>query len=172
MTSTWLLILMRLVHILAGVFWVGAMLFMQRFVMPTAQESGLEGRRFMQRMMQARKVTQAFGAAAGLTMLSGIGLYWRFTAITDGAWARSRPGMVFGLGGAAAIIAGIIGGSVVGGAAEKMTALGATMEAGGPPPAGAAEEMQRLQARMQSAAKAVQWLLILAVICMATARYF
>jgi hypothetical protein len=168
--NQWLLVLLRLIHILGGVFWVGSVLYTGVFLLPTVRELGPDGGKFMGRMMSARKVPQRLGMAAGLTVLSGIIMYGWFAKNGGRAWSASHQAMVLGFGGLCGIIAGIVGGAVVGRAAEKLGSLG-SQTAGGPPSPAVAQEMQRLQAKVNSGAKLVQWLLIVAAACMAVARY-
>ena len=39
----WLIVVLRLLHIFAGVFWAGAVFMLTRFVMPAVAASGPEG---------------------------------------------------------------------------------------------------------------------------------
>ena len=167
-----LTLVLRFVHIVGGVFWVGAVFLMVGFVFPTVRETGQTGGRFMQEMMQKRRLSVFMNSAAGLTMLSGFIMYGRLIAATDGAWGRTRAAMVFGIGGLATIIAAIIGGAVVGRGGQRLGKLAATIQASGAPPSPEqSAEMVRLQARMGTAMRIVAGLLLIAVTAMATARY-
>src|SRR5687767_4589545 len=106
-------LVLRFVHNVGGVFWVGAVFLMVGFIFPTVREAGPQGGRFMQALMQ-RRLSVFMNTAAGLTMLSGFIMYGRILAATSGAWGGTRAGMTLGLGGLATVIAAIIGGSVVG----------------------------------------------------------
>ena len=170
MDQTFTLVL-RFVHIVGGVFWVGAVFLMVGFIFPTVREAGPQGGRFMQALMQ-RRLSVFMNTAAGLTMLSGFIMYGRILGATNGAWGGTRAGMTFGIGGLATVIAAIIGGSVVGRGGQRLAKLGAAIQAsGGPPSAEQSAEMSRLQARMGKAMRAVAVLLLVAVTSMATARY-
>jgi uncharacterized membrane protein len=165
-------LLLRFVHIVGGVFWVGAVFLMVGFIFPTVRETGPTGGRFMQELMQRRRLSVFMNSAAGLTMLSGFIMYGRITAATDGAWAGTRAGMTFGIGGLATIVAGIIGGAIVGRGAARLAKLGQSIQAsGGAPSPEQAAEVGRLQARMGNAMRVVAALLLVAVTTMATARY-
>ncbi len=48
--------LLRLIHILAGIFWVGAILLIAGFLLPTSRATGREGARFMQHLMLKRRL--------------------------------------------------------------------------------------------------------------------
>ena len=164
-------VVLRLIHILAGVSWAGAVFLMVGFVYPSMRDAGPQGGALMQQF-QRRRLPVFMNTMAGLTMLSGFILYGRAIAMTDGAFARATSGMVFGLGGLATVVAAVIGGIFVSRSAVQMGKLGASVQAaGGRPSPEQAAELGRLQARMGAAMRAVAGLLVIAVIAMATARY-
>ena len=165
-------LLLRFVHIVGGVFWVGAVFLMVGFIFPTVRETGPTGGRFMQELMQRRRLSVFMNSAAGLTMLSGFIMYGRMTAATDGAWAGTRAGMTLGIGGLATILAAIIGGALVGRGGARLAKLSQSIQAsGGAPSPEQAAEIGRLQGRMGTAMRVVAALLFVAVTTMATARY-
>jgi uncharacterized membrane protein len=47
-------IILRLIHILAGIFWVGTAFLLAGFLAPTLRATGSEGGRFMRHLMQQR----------------------------------------------------------------------------------------------------------------------
>lgn len=164
-------LVLRFVHIVGGVFWAGAVFLMVGFVFPAVRASGPAGGRIMQEM-QRRKLSVFMNASAGLTMLSGFILYGRLIAASDGAWARTTPAMVFGIGALAAILGAIVGGGIVGRGGERLAKLGEKVQAaGGVPSPEQAAEMSRLQTRVGKAARVMAGLLFIAVAAMATARY-
>ena len=167
-----IMIVLRVVHIICGVFWAGAVMIMAWFVLPTAQALGPAGGAFMQRLMFGQRLRVFVGAAMGLTILSGLTMYTWVAMETDGAWARSRMGVALGVGAVAAIIAGGIGGAVIGRVGEKMAGLSAKIQASGNPPTDAEKaELASYQRRMRSAFRIIAVLLVIAIITMAGARY-
>ena len=167
-----IMIVLRVIHIIAGVFWAGAVMIMAWFVLPTAQALGPPGGAFMQRLMFGQRLRVFVGVAMGLTILSGLAMYTWIAMETDGAWARSRMGVTLGVGAVAAIIAGGIGGAVIGRVGEKMAALGAKIQVSGNPPTDAEkEELASYQRRMRRAFRIIAVLLVIAIITMAGARY-
>ncbi|HEU5183246.1 MAG TPA: hypothetical protein VFU01_01680 [Gemmatimonadaceae bacterium] len=163
-------LVLRLFHVVGGIFWAGGAMLMTGFIFPTVRASGPQGGRFMQELAQ-RKLPVFMNASAGLTMLSGLILYGRLAA-ANGGWPATRSGIAFGIGGLAAILAGIIGGAFVGRTAQRLGKLGEKVQAsGGPPSPEQAAEMGRLQTRMWNAMRAVAALLAVAVVAMAIARY-
>jgi uncharacterized membrane protein len=164
-------LLLRLVHILAGVFWVGAIFLIAGFLLPTARATGREGGRFMQHLMLQRRLPVFLGVAAALTVLSGFTMYGRLLAATDGAWGGTPPGMAYGAGGLAAVLGGLVGALVSGRAARRMAAIGQTAAQKGGPSAGEQVEIERLQRRMTLGSRLLAGLLAFSAGTMAVARY-
>src|SRR4051812_2434647 len=165
-----LTIMLRLIHILGGIFWAGAMIVLAGFLIPTVRATGREGGRFMQTLMQQRRLQFYLGLAAALTVLSGVTMYARLAAATHGAWAGSRPGIAYGVGAAAAILAAAAGGGISGSAGRKMLALGQSIGSAAPSPEQQAE-LGRLQGRMALGARVAAGLLVVAASAMAVGRY-
>ena len=164
-------LLLRLVHILAGIFWVGAIFLIAGFLMPTLRATGREGGRFMQHLMQQRKLPVYLAVAMLLTVLSGFTLYGRLVSATHGAWAGTAPGIAYGVGGLSAIIGALVGLLVSGSAARRMAAVGQRAAQAGGPSAGEQAEMERLQGRMVVGSRLVAVFLGIAAAAMAVGRY-
>jgi uncharacterized membrane protein len=167
--SAWTLLL-RLTHILGGVFWVGAAFLMAGFVLPTLRDTGPEGGRFMQQLMVRRRLPIFLGIAMLLTVLSGLIMYARLASATHGAWPGTPPGMAYGIGGLAAILAAVAGFAISGSAGRRMVAIGQRIEGGRPTPEQLAE-IARLQARSNLGMRIAAGLLLIATGAMAIARY-
>lgn len=165
-----LTIILRLIHILGGIFWAGAMIVLAGFLIPTVRATGREGGRFMQTLMQQQRLQFYLGLAAALTVLSGITMYARLAAATHGAWAGSRPGVAYSVGAVAAILAAAAGGGISGSAGRKMLALGQAIGSAAPSPEQQAE-LGRLQGRMALGARVAAGLLVVAASAMAIGRY-
>ena len=58
------MIVLRLIHIVTGVFWVGGSFLLLSYIVPAADAAGPAGGQFMQRLMQ-RGLTRAGTAAGG-----------------------------------------------------------------------------------------------------------
>jgi hypothetical protein len=163
-------LVLRLIHILAGIFWAGTMFLVTGFLVPTVRETGREGGRFMQHLMQRRRLQVFLGLAMLLTVLSGVIMYARLAGATHGAWAGTRPGIAYGVGALSAILAAAIGGAIGSSAGRRMLAVGQAVGASGPTPEQQAE-MGRLQARMSLGARLAAGLLAVSAGAMAIARY-
>ena len=167
-----LTLILRLLHVVAGVLWVGAVVLVSFFLLPTVRATGPAGGQFMQHLMGKTKMRTYMSTIAPLAILSGLGLYWRNISISSGSWGGSAAGITYGLGGLAAIIAGIVGVAVVaktGGKLGEMAAMVAS--SGGKPTPEQASQIQALQSRMNGATRLVAILVILASVAMAIGRY-
>lgn len=166
------MVTLRIIHILSGVFWVGATFFLVGFLQPAIAASGPEGGRLMQRLMSQRPFQVAMPAAAGLTILSGLILYGRVSAGFQRAWVTSGTGLVLAVGSLAAILAVVAGAVVQRPGATRLGVLaGQIQKAGAPPTPAQTREMQLLQQRIGRISQWIVLLLIVAVVAMSGARY-
>ena len=163
-----LIVVLRLLHIVSGALWVGAVVFTAFFLMPTIAAAGPGGGAVM-REFGKRKIPQFMMSLMGITVLSGLGLMGVIASRSDGTWFSSPMGRVISLGAAIAIIASVYGAVVNRPVGMRMQQIAAEIQ-GQPSPAQAAE-MQTLQAKMAGAARTVAVMLLLAVAAMAVARY-
>src|SRR4051795_342667 len=99
MAETLTLPLLRIVHVLAGAVWVGAVVFLSVFLIPSIRAVGPAGAPVMEQLGRVRRVPLWMMGATFLTLLSGFTLYWRVSGGFNSAWMASGPGRVFGLGG-------------------------------------------------------------------------
>lgn len=167
-----MLILLRLIHILFGVFWAGTAMFNAIFLIPAVRALGPAGGPVMQEIAGKRKLPVYFLVSGLLTVLSGFGLYWHDSQGFTNGFMRSAGGMTFGIGAVLALIAVLLGIFVVTPAAMRTGKLGAAIAAGGKPPTPEqAAEMQQLQAKLGKMAVVAAALLTLTTIAMAVGRY-
>jgi hypothetical protein len=162
----------RLVHVLLAALWIGGVALMVLFVMPATKEAGVAAGPLLGAMAR-RGLNAFFGAVGGITVLTGIYLYWRFTGGFAPELSATRSAMVFGTGGIAGILAVIIGGAVVGRNANRMGQLGGQAMA---LPEGAERAALMAQSaaardRSMSAARIVLVLQAIALGCMAIGHY-
>jgi uncharacterized membrane protein len=160
--------LLRIIHIVGGVFWVGGTLIMTFFIGPTVGATADAGQKFVGHLMNNLKFSNRMSAAAGLTVLAGAILYWRDSQGLTSAWMKSGAGIGFTTGAIFAIV-GFVTGIMVGQTTKAMANLGAKMQ-GKPSP----DQIARMQAiRKQQATYSIisAIALILAVTFMAIARY-
>ncbi len=167
------IILLRIVHIFAGVFWVGGGIFMVAYLEPTAKATALAGQRFMQYLMVQRRFSLSMGMASLLTVLAGATLYWRDSGGFQWAWITSPSGLGFTIGAGMGLAAFFIGSFVIKPTTDRLMALGRQIAATGQPPsAEQLAELNRLQARITTIERGDFILLTIALLAMATARYW
>jgi hypothetical protein len=167
----WLVILLRLTHIVLGAVWVGMMAFNVAFLMPAMRDAGPAAGPVMA-ALQRRKVMTVMPIIALLTIVSGIWLMQRVWGGMDGLMA-SRPGQTYATGATLALIAFLLGIIVM---RPAMTRAGALAQAMGSASSDAertarAAEVERLRARGTTVGRLVLLLLVLATAAMAVARY-
>jgi uncharacterized membrane protein len=169
-----LMIVLRLIHILGGIFWLGATLVIVGFLLPAMRASGGEATRFMGQVMQQRRMQTYLSIAMALTILAGLGLFGVLSSGGNG-FARSRMGMTLSIGAVLAIVASAAGSMFSQPASRKLAALAQRMQqgqAGGAAPNAAdLAEMQALQRRIARTLSFVATLLVLSAATMAVARY-
>ena len=172
MTSPLVIALLRLIHILAGVFWVGGILFLTRFLLPTTAALGPAAGPVMDHLNRVGRLSQTLLGAGVVTVLAGFTLYWRDAVGSGAAWMASSTARVFGAGGVLAVIAILIGVTINIPTAKRLGTLMASIQASGGPPSPEQRGLQQaLQARLGTAARVVAALLVLATAAMAVARY-
>ena len=173
MSDLFAVYLLRILHIVIGVFWVGAVLLLSLFLTPSIRAAGPSAGPVLQQLMVVRALPRWLMAAAVLTLLSGLGLYWRDSGgFQSAAWLGSGPGKTFGLGGVLGFLAAVVGMAVNAPTARKMTELGTRLQGAGRAPT--PEEQAMLagyQTRLTRASNVTTVLLVLATLMMAVARY-
>jgi hypothetical protein len=162
-----LTILLRILHIFAGVAWVGGVWMLVLFVEPTVRALGPDGGKFMNYLVTMRRYPLYATVAAATTLLAGLvlfGLKW------GPVWSTPK-GLTFLVGGVFGLIAGGVGG-MVGATTGRLTALGGEIaQQGGPPTAQQLSDLRALQERLRSLSLVTAILTSIALLAMAAARY-
>jgi len=166
---TYFIWLLRIIHIGAGIFWVGGTLIMTFFVGPTIGATADAGQKFVGHLMNNLKFSNRMAAAAGATILAGFILYWIDSQGFTSPWMSSGAGRGFGIGAGFALI-GFVFGILVGRTTRAMAQLGAQMQ--GKPSPQQLNQMQAIQKQQGTYSMITTITLILAVIFMSIARYF
>lgn len=102
----------RALHVLLGAVWLGTAVFASFFLLPSVQQAGPEGGKVMVGLLR-RRLDLFIHSIAGLTVLSGLWLYWRYTDGFDPVLSGSMGARVFGAGGVLGLVAAIIASSIV-----------------------------------------------------------
>jgi uncharacterized membrane protein len=166
------LVVLRFVHILAGALWFGGAAMILFFLMPAARDLGPAGGELMRYLTRTRSLPRWMLTMTLLTVVSGLGLFYRVSGGFDAAWMGSRAGITFSVGGALGILTAVVGLLVNSPTAKRLGALGAEIARGGQGPTPAqGVELARLQTRLRVASLAGVGMLGVAVAAMAVARY-
>ena len=174
MTAT-LVTLLRLVHILAGIFWVGATIVLAGFIVPAIRAVGPSAGPVMSQLMQQRRLQFWINMSMALAILGGFGLFAIDSRASGGAFARSAMGITLSVGALLAIIAAGVDGAVSKPTGKKLGELAQRMQeaqrGGGQPPADLVAQAAPLQAKLARTLVLMSWLLLLSATTMAIARY-
>jgi hypothetical protein len=147
------------------------MVFNAFFLVPSMVEAGPDAMKVAAGLTR-RRFLDVMPPVAGLTILSGLWLYWKASLAFEAAYMRSSVGMTYGVGALAAVIAFALGVAIMRPAMLKAAAL-SQAAASMAPEERAAKLAEAAALRMRGAAtgKVVAVLLIVAVAAMAVARY-
>lgn len=171
--NIYLILVLRFVHVVAGILWGGAAVYYLFLVKPSVKAIGAAGPLFMQNMAERRKLPLFMLATSLLTVLAGGGLYWFSSGGFSAAWIASGPGLGFTVGSLTALVAFLFGAFGIGPTSGQMGALGAQIAAsGGRPTPDQAAKMQALEKRLSFAERLDFIMLTIAMLTMATARYW
>lgn len=163
-----LILILRIIHILAGVIWVGGTLMMTFFIAPAAGSTGEAGQKFLNHLMNNMKFGQRMAGAAGLTILAGAILFWIDSVGFTSDWMNSGAGRNFGIGALFAII-GFVFGILIGKTSRSLTKLG--IESQNKPSTELTTKMLALAKQLRTYSLSASALLIISVFFMSIARF-
>ena len=163
-----ILVVVRLLHILAAVAWVGVGLTQVIIIGPALAAAGESGLRFAKALGTIPAFRMVFPVASGVTVLAGIILY-----LTGSVSHFSQTGnIVLGIGALAGIAAMIHGGAVTGRSAAALGELIAnSVPNTGAIPADALAQIRAKAAEQASHTRLSFILMVIALIGMGAARY-
>jgi len=165
----YLVIVLRLVHILAGVFWVGSSLFVGMFLTPAMAANPESAPKYMAFLITKSRLTVKIASAAILTVLAGGTLYWIDSQGLTSGWTSSGPGWGFGIGALFGLI-GLVFGLLVGLHSTRIGNVAAQIQ--GKPTNEQMQIIQGSQKQLAVVGPISTVAIVLALICMATARYW
>ena len=165
------LLVLRVVHILGGIFWVGSAMFMTLFLLPAIAKAGPNAGSVLG-ALRARGLLGVLPVVALVTMASGVRLLWIISGGFAAAYFRSTTGHIYAGAGIAAIVSFLISLLVARPAAIRTGQLGGTLAGATAEQRSAVMlEMERLRRRAAVANGIVLTLLGLAAAGMAVGRY-
>lgn len=166
------IVLLRIVHIVTGVIWVGSLFVVVVFLQPIAERIGPAAAPFMAELRR-RRLVDVILIDALITIAAGSFLYWHDWHLYPslGDWIGSRFGAALTVGAFLAISVIPIAALVTRPTISRLGTLGRrAAESGGASPEMAAE-IAAAQRRLAVAERASLTLAVLAVVAMASARY-
>lgn len=163
-----LMLVLRIVHIGAGIFWGGGALLMNYFFGPTVKATNQVGQQFAGHLMLKTKFVTVMTIMAVLTVLAGASLYWLDSDGFTSAWIKSNTGIGFAIGGLFGLVA-FIAGAIFGQLNKRLATVGSQVQ--GKPTPEQMVEIQSLQKRIATATKFHVPSLILAILLMSASRY-
>jgi uncharacterized membrane protein len=155
-----MVLLMRLLHILTGIFWVGTMMFNTAFLFPALKDTGPDGAKVGMALTN-RRFPVIMPIVALVTILSGLWLFWSVSGGFQEPFMQSHMAKALSFGAVCAIVAFIIGVVVVRPAMVQAMALAQSNP----------QRAQLLRVRADVVGRVVTALLALAAAAMAVARY-
>lgn len=165
-----LMALLRLVHILAAIFWLGATLTLGGFVLPAMRNAPGAGA-LWRAVMQRHRLQLWMNISMTLAILAGFALYGIDSATSSGAFNRSAMGKVLGLGAILAIAAAGVMGAVTQRAGRQLAELGDGAAVNSGTATRGSVDTEALLARLSRGLAITNVLLLLSATTMAVGRY-
>jgi len=162
------LLVLRLVHVVAGVIWGGGSLLMEFFIGRTIMGTGESGKVFSQYLMTKLRMHVFMTAMALSTIIAGALLYWHDSDGLTSEWMKGSSGIGFTIGAVFGLIA-FISGAIFGSSTAKLAELGSQRQ--GKPSEEQFTQIQSLQTRIQTSSPIHRYSMILTLIFMAVSRY-
>jgi len=163
------LLVLRILHIGAGVFWVGSTLLLTVVISPALKETGGLGQKFVDYLIKNKRFGTESAGAGGMAGLAGLLLYWRDSGHLTSGWMTSSAGIGFTVGAVLGLIAFIFGILTD----RKLKAMVQFREGfQGAPSDEQTSQLQGLEKQQTTYAYICTITLTLALWIMATARYY
>lgn len=165
------LLALRLIHVLCGVFWVGAGLYSTLFIVPAMAKAGPAAGPIMEELGR-RKLFTVLPTVAILTMLTGLRLLWIVSGGFVPSYFTSASGATFAIGGALAIIGFAFGMLFLRPGQMRMGALMAQMATASADQKPALQkELESVRSKNAAGTALAMAMLTTSVVAMAIARY-
>jgi len=157
---------LRVIHILIAALWLGAVVLLTLYIGPSARRSGAAGGSFIAETVRSG-LPKFMAAIGGLTILSGLFLYWQWSEMVGTAVTHSTGGILLALGALAGIAAAIIGGAIVGPIVKQLAELGEETSVDESRPL----RIVALHRRLALSSKFAVALLVIALVLMVTSHF-
>jgi hypothetical protein len=168
---TIIFLVLRVLHVLVAGVWIGSTVFVSKMLTPVIEEAGPSGGQVMMRLN--RGLTIYMASVAATTVATGLYLMWHFTGGFDLSVITTHAGLAFSTGGTAGVLAGIVGGAVVGRSAAKVgTIMRQTVALPDGPAKGAlVQQAASLRQRISWGSSVVLALQVIALVLMSVGHY-
>ena len=103
------LLVLRILHIGAGVVWVGNTLLLVMTIIPALKETGGSGQKFIDYLITKKRFGTESAGAGGMAGIAGLLLYWHDSQGFTSGWMQGNAGIGFAVGGVFGLIAFIFG---------------------------------------------------------------
>ncbi len=103
------LLVLRILHIGAGVFWVGSTLLLATVINPALKETGETGQKFVDFLIKNKRFGTESAGAGGMAGIAGLLLYWNDSGGLTSGWMGSSAGIGYTVGAVFGLIAFIFG---------------------------------------------------------------
>ncbi len=153
--------LLRLLHIVGGLVWVGAALLMSWYVEPTAARAGAAGSDFLRALYRDTSLPRLIPLSALITTLAGLLLY---EMLSYSAAISSPTGLVLTAGSAFGLLAFLHGLFAVWRPAGRYANALKIDQA-------AESELTQLEDKIRRSGRISLWLALISLVLMAGARY-
>jgi len=103
------LLILRILHIGAGAYWVGSTLLLAVLIKPALKETAGSGQKFIDYLITKKRFGTESGGAGGMAGIAGLLLYWYDSQGLTSGWMHSSAGIGFVAGAVLGLIAFIFG---------------------------------------------------------------
>ncbi|MCF7822993.1 MAG: hypothetical protein K9N35_02380 [Candidatus Marinimicrobia bacterium] len=167
---TALVIILRIIHIFSGIFWVGFAIFNFVYFQPALKATGAEGQSVLQYLSKKTSLMPTVYLSATLTFISGLALFWPMSATP--AVMHSGYGMIISIGALAGIVAWVMAVFVIRGILKNLEQAGQAMQSqDGAPSKDQIDKMTRLSKRLNRNGRIALIFMMIAVLGMSIAQY-
>ncbi|HET7715302.1 MAG TPA: hypothetical protein VFK86_06715 [Bauldia sp.] len=165
-----IIIILRVIHIVAGAIWLGGAVTVAFFLLPTVKATGPVGGQFIGALVQRTHLPEWLLALGVVNIIAGLILYWDLYVGVP--WDTFGPPGVYAIGGVLAVLVVVFGFAIARPTADRLAGLGKAIQAQGSPPTPAqAADREALLARLTGVVSLNAILLIITGALMAIGRY-
>ena len=150
---------LRLLHIVASIIWVGSAVLISLYIEPAAEKAGAQGRGFLRQLYSGGGLPRLVPLSAFITTAAGLLLY---AALSYHEAMNSGMGIVLTLGALFGLLAFAHGWFALWRGAGEYAAMLSAEEATG---------LTEIESKMRRNGKISMWLALVSLVLMAGARY-